>query len=168
MLALPTLNDELRGPLIRGVPKLRVGLRLLDRRLQLNQLRSSLFELLIEIGRRDGRQDFVLRHMRADVLVPGANIAAGAGEERASVESRDIARKNQLLFSRSMLGPDNAHGLNRLGVGPGRNLLSALGAIGNAEKGEARGANRKNADDQQDTARFGALAGVGEDSGLKT
>ena len=56
LLARPALSDELRGPLIGHVAEIGVGLRLLDRRLQLNQLRLGLFELLIEIGRRDRRQ----------------------------------------------------------------------------------------------------------------
>ena len=98
--------------------------------------------------------------MIADVFVPGGDVSARAGEERARVESRDIAGKNQLLFRRSVLGPDNAHRRNRLGVGPGRDLLSALGAIRDAEKGESAGADRKNADDKQDAARFGGLAGA--------
>jgi hypothetical protein len=70
----------------------------LNRRLQLNQLSLSLFELLVEIGRRDRRQDLVLLNMIADVFVPGRDVSARAGEERARVESRDIARKDQLLF----------------------------------------------------------------------
>ena len=132
LLALPALNDELRSPLVGHLAEIRVGLRLLNRRLQLNELPLGLFELLIEIGGRDRREDLALGHMRADILVPGGDIAAGAGEERASVESGDVARQNQLLFSGSGLGRHKAHGRNGLGVGPGRNLLSALRAIHDA------------------------------------
>ena len=81
LLTLPPLNDELRGPLIRRAAEVRVGLRLLNRRLQLNELPPSLFELLIEIRGRDRRQDLVLRHMGANVFVPGGDVSAGAGEE---------------------------------------------------------------------------------------
>ena len=98
--------------------------------------------------------------------MPGGDVTARAGEERASIESRDVARKNQLLFRRSVLGPDDAYGRNRLSIGPGRDLLSALGAIRDAEKGESAGANRNHADDKQDTARLGALGGGVGDSAL--
>ncbi len=157
LLALPPLNNKLRGAHVGRPAELGIGLRLLNRSLQLNELPPSLFELLIEVGRRDRRQDLVLRHMGAEVFVPGGDVSARAGEERARVESGDIARKNQLLFCRSVLGPDNADSRNRLRVSPGRDFLSALGAIRDAEKGEAGGADRKNADEQQNPARFGRL-----------
>ena len=92
--------------------------------------------------------------MSANILVPGGDVAAGAGEERTGVERGDVARKNQLLFCRSALGLHDAHRRNGLGVGPGRDLLSALGAIRDAEEGEAGGADRKHADDKQDATAF--------------
>ena len=104
LLALPALNDELRGPLVGHAAEIRVGLRLLNRRLQLSELPLGLFELLIEIRRRDRREDLALRHMSANVLVPGGDVAAGAGEERAGVERGDIAGKNELLFFSSGSG----------------------------------------------------------------
>ena len=165
LLALPPLNDELRRSLIRCVPELRVGLGLLNRGLQLNELSLSLFELLVEIGRGDRRQDLVLGHMSADVFVPRRNVAAGAGEERTGVKCCNVARQHQLLFSRSTLRLHNSHRRSGLRVGPGCDLLSALGAFGDAEEGEAGRADRKNEDDKQDATRFrfGRSGGNSED-----
>ena len=155
LLALPPLNDELRGSLIGCAAKFRIGLRLLNRRLQLNKLPLGLFELLIEIGGGDRRQDLTFRHMSANILMPRGDVAAGAGEERTGVERGDVAWKNQLLFRRTPLGPHDAHRRNGLGIGPGRDLLSALGAVHDAGDGEADRADREHADDKQDATRFG-------------
>ena len=74
------LRHELRGPLVGDPAEVGVGLRLLDGGLQLSKLPFRLFELLVEIGRGNRRQDLTFRHMGADVLAPGGDVAAGAGE----------------------------------------------------------------------------------------
>ena len=47
------------GPLVGHLAEVGVGLRLLDRSLQLDELPLGLFELLVEIGRGNRRQDLV-------------------------------------------------------------------------------------------------------------
>ena len=105
LLARPALRDELRGSLVRHLAEVGVRLRLLHRGLQLNQLPFRLFELLVEIGRRNRRQDLALRHMGADVLVPRGNIAARPSIKRAGDKRGDVARQHQVLIGGPALGP---------------------------------------------------------------
>ena len=54
LLARPALRDELGGALVGRLAEVGVGLRLLDRRLQLRELGFRLLELLVEIGSARG------------------------------------------------------------------------------------------------------------------
>ena len=85
--------------------------------------------------------------MRADILVPGRDVAAGAREQGTGIEGADVARQHQLLLGGPALGPHEPHGRNGLRVGPGGDLLPALGAIHDAGDREADRADRQNAED---------------------
>jgi len=101
LLRLQILNVD--GALLRGQPaladqravtipghfcKFAVGLRLLQRRLQLTQRGLGLRDLVVEFGSDDLRQQLSRLHLVADVDFALGDIAAGAGEDICSRERR--------------------------------------------------------------------------------
>ena len=151
--ARPPLSDETRRPPVGHLAEIGVRLRLFDGGLQLDELRLRLFKLLVEIGRRDRHKHFALVHMRADLVMPGGHVAAGAGEQRTDIEGADVSRQKQRLFRRTGFSLNKTHVRNRLRVGPGLDLLLAPGAIEDTERGQSDRANRNEAQQKQDRRR---------------
>jgi hypothetical protein len=104
LLRRPALANQDFGAAVRHLGKLHARLRLHDRRLHLDQLRTRLAQLLIEFGGLDLGEEISLADTRTDVEVPACKIAARAGVDRRVDEGRGLARQRQLLVRRVDFG----------------------------------------------------------------
>ena len=61
------------------------------------QVGLGLGELLIQLRRLDDREQFAFVHVRADVVVPGFDVASGSRVDRRQSEGLHVARQHDLL-----------------------------------------------------------------------
>ncbi len=124
------------------------------------QVRACLKQLLVHFRSADDRQQLPLADVRADVEVPLAQIAVGAGIERRIAVGIDVAGQNDFLPGLALLRWVRDH----VGSGEGIGLVLQLGAGAHPghDAGDRHhdGQHQKNHDqDSGDAAREGR--GVG-------
>ena len=120
---LEPLPHQRLGALQVHLGEVEVGLRLADvglglqqRGIDLAQGGHRLFELLVEVRRRDVDEEVALLHPRPDVDPPLGDVAGGTGEDGGGGEGLGFAGQRQVDGAVLGLGRDGADLRHRMGL----------------------------------------------------
>jgi len=117
----------------------------------------GLCQLLVEVGRIDRGQELARLHMRANILLPGFQIAADPRIDRGLVEGLDAAGQDQALLRIAGLDLCERDRWYRLRIRPSNELLLAAGAADDASgRDGARCRESRERGKQQPAAARGA------------